>query len=319
MLLIPGIRTFSSSLALAGALAISACSSGSSSATGTGGGGATGSGTNAGGGSTTSTSSSGGTGGEKECPPGPGYKGGEATLAVGTVTATVVDAVTGKGVVGLDVFICGINICLAAVPTQNDGDVTAPGKGTELIAAALKYGDGIGFAKFAVPITSATMDFGALITAALPAKGETIEPGKALVSGGVTLTVPEGGTIIHDELLFDTPEKQQFRAVALPLDKAAATVDPKLGLLAVFGVGPLETVFCPSAAVEFANPDPVQLPAGTAVEFLVHGESAFQEWAPYSGWAKVSDGVVSADGMKISTVAEGGLPVLTTFGVRKKP
>ncbi len=317
MLIVPEIRPLVLALALVGAIAISACSSGSGSATGTGGGDATGGGTNAGGGSTTTGSS--GTGGEKECPPGPGYKGGEATLAVGTVTATMVDAVTGKGVVGLDVFICGINICLAAVPTQNDGTVTAAGAGTEVVAAALKYGDGIAFAKFAVPLTGSAMDFGTLITAALPAEGKTIQPGKAVLSGGVTLTVPEGGTIIHDELLFDTPEKQQFRAVALPLDKAAATVDPKLGLVAVFGVGPLETVFCPSAAVEFANPDPAQLPAGTAVEFLVHGESAFQEWAPYSGWAKVSDGVVSADGTKISTAADGGMPVLTTFGVRKKP
>ncbi len=60
-------------------------------------------------------------------------------------------------------------------------------------------------------------------------------------------------------------------------------------------------------------------PAGTAVEFYIHSVSVDQEWAPYAGWAKVSDGAVSADGKTIATADGQGLPVLEVFGIQKKP
>ena len=60
-------------------------------------------------------------------------------------------------------------------------------------------------------------------------------------------------------------------------------------------------------------------PAGTAVEFFVHGTDVGEYWAPWGGWAKVSDGQVSADGKTISTNGGGGVPELSAFGIRKKP
>jgi len=59
--------------------------------------------------------------------------------------------------------------------------------------------------------------------------------------------------------------------------------------------------------------------AGTDVEFYIHSVDVGQDWAPYAGWAKVSDGKVSADGKTISTAAGQGLPVLEVFGIQKKP
>lgn len=65
-------------------------------------------------------------------------------------------------------------------------------------------------------------------------------------------------------------------------------------------------------------PNSAKWPAGTDVEFVIHGVDVGQEWAAYGKWQKVSDGKVSADGATVSTVDGGGLPVLTAFGVRKK-
>ena len=56
--------------------------------------------------------------------------------------------------------------------------------------------------------------------------------------------------------------------------------------------------------------------AGAAVEFYIHGLDVGQEWAPYAGWAKVSDGKVSDDGTEVVTADGQGIPVLSTFGVR---
>ena len=66
-------------------------------------------------------------------------------------------------------------------------------------------------------------------------------------------------------------------------------------------------------------PNTAGWPAGTEVELFVHGVSIAREYAPYGGWAKVSDGKVSPDGAAISTDPGGGLPVLSVFGVRRRP
>ena len=46
---------------------------------------------------------------------------------------------------------------------------------------------------------------------------------------------------------------------------------------------------------------------------------AHEEWAPYGGWAKVSEGAVSGDGKNISTADGGGLPLVTVVGLRRTP
>lgn len=93
------------------------------------------------------------------------------------------------------------------------------------------------------------------------------------------------------------------------------------GLL--YGLAPAETTICPPAAVTVALPHATTSPndlgwmAGTAVEFWEMTTDTGQTWAPYAGWAKISDGTVSADGTSVSTKPGQGFPFLETFAIRK--
>ena len=53
--------------------------------------------------------------------------------------------------------------------------------------------------------------------------------------------------------------------------------------------------------------------AGTKVEFWVMTTDTAQVYAPYAGWAKISDGVVATDGMSVTTVAGQGFGFLENF------
>jgi hypothetical protein len=298
-------------LALA-ALASGACSS--SPATGTGGGG---SGTTSSG--TTSTTSPGSTtsstGSGPSCPPGPGYGGNETSIQVGSATATVVD-LNGAPVAGVAVQLCGLDICLTDM-TSSQGTVTVSAN-KMMKKPIFKYGDALTFAKLGVPITMATTTLPTLVTGALPATGAAFKVGGDTVSGGVTISIDAGAAVVVDELNYDTPDKQTFRAVQVPVDKIKPMLDPEnLGLEMLFGVSPIETTFCPAAKVTVPNTP--AWPAGTAVEFYAYGVETGQEWAPYGGFTKIADGTVSADGATVSTNDGAGFPVLETFGVRKKP
>jgi hypothetical protein len=50
----------------------------------------------------------------------------------------------------------------------------------------------------------------------------------------------------------------------------------------------------------------------------MNGLDPGEAWAPYAGWAKVSDGTVTADGKSVETDAAQGIPVLGLFGIKKK-
>ena len=74
----------------------------------------------------------------------------------------------------------------------------------------------------------------------------------------------------------------------------------------------------PAAAVTV--PNSARWTAGATVEFYLLGTDVSQQWAPFAGWAKISDGQVSADGATVSTSADAGFPFLdAAFGVRLKP
>lgn len=58
---------------------------------------------------------------------------------------------------------------------------------------------------------------------------------------------------------------------------------------------------------------------GAGVEFWITTVDVGQDFAPYAGWRKVSDGVVSADAGSVSTLPSQGFPTLETFAIRKAP
>jgi hypothetical protein len=146
--------------------------------------------------------------------------------------------------------------------------------------------------------------------------GTAFTTGGNAVSGGVTLAIPAGCVVTVDMLNYETADSQLFRAVQIPVSKEMPVIMPSgltIGIL--IGVAPLETTFCPAVGVTV--PNTAGWPAGTAVEFYLHGVDTFEEWSVYGGWTKVSDGAVSADGTSVSTTG-AGFPVLETFAVVQK-
>lgn len=314
-------------LPLAAVLMAAACSSGAD-PTGTGGstGQTTGTGTTGTGGSSTTSTGTTGTGGGDIACKGSDYSDPNAPkLKVGVVSVTVLDLLGNPAPDDFSVQVCGTNLCFYNKPGSM-GQFTVLGTDMGLQKPLLKLGDARKFAKLGIPVTAAGMDamgntaFGTLTTAALPSSGVALAPGKAVTSGEVTIEMPSDGVAVIDESVYPELVDQQLRAVTIPVDKAKETLaTAPAGIEQLYGVGPLETVFCPAAKVTVPNADAVKWPAGTEVEFWILGlDGVSEEWAPYGEWQKISEGTVSSDGKTISTTSPG-LPLLSTFGIRKKP
>lgn len=288
------------------------------SSTGTGGtgtGGAGGAGT---GGATTSSS---GTGGTPVVCEGPGFTGNEMPVPITSVEATIVDLGTPPmPVANVLTFLCGTDICSDPQNTGVNGQViiNAPNPPGVMKLPAFKYGDGLEYGKFAVRVPDAVNVFPSIAIAKLPplAEGQTLEPGTTVTSGDVTLTIPAETTVEIDYLFYDETEKEGFRTTTITDPAAVIAIDPALNLEIAYAVAPVETLFCP--AVMVTVPNTLGWTAGAEVEFFVHGVDVAQHWAPYGGWAKMSDGRVSADGTTISTSPEGGMSILSVFGIRLK-
>ncbi len=331
--------------AMPGLVLLGACSSGTSTTAGTGGGTSTkttATGSATGGAKTTGVTSGTagdtgtGAGGSATCPPPMTYGGGETTVTgTKSATAVIVDETGAPIAAGQPLYICGIDICSDPAMTTANGGATL----TTMLSMkkpAFKFGDTISYAEFAIPLTTPTVDFtasgtGKIATAKLAGKpGATLTPGAPAVSGDVTLTIPAGATVGIDTIVYDTPDNQKFRAVNVPLTNMGPVLDPVMvgGASAAFkllyAVAPSETTLCPAAKVTVALPHATMTPndlgwaPGTAVEFWIMTTDTGQTYAPYAGWAKMSDGVVSADGTSVSTVDGQGFILLENFAIRLK-
>jgi hypothetical protein len=266
----------------------------------------------------TGAAGSGGTGNTGGEPPEcdvPTVRGSGPELVLDTVSATVVD-LAGDPVANAEVQLCGINLCLYGETDATGQAIVVNGGGDPLDRPAFKYGEGFRFARFALPLDADSEDLGELVTVPLPDSGAEMAAGAEATSGPVTLTIAHGAAVEVDELIYDEPDEQTFRAAQMPVAQIAAGIAVPAGIELVYGVGPLETHFCPAAQVTVQND--AGWAAGADVEFWAHGVDIFEYTAPYGGWAKISDGKVSADGATISTAADQGMLVLTTFGVKLK-
>jgi hypothetical protein len=243
----------------------------------------------------------------------PGYGGGEMAQTIASVSATITD-VSGAPVAGMPVSVTGINISFPGT-TAADGTVTVSVSASAgLKAPAFRYGDGLTYPRLLLPLTKPMPALPALVTAKLPVAGAALMPGTSATSGDLTLTIAADATVLIDALSFDTADKQALRAVTLPPDRLG-DVTGGLGFDVVIAAGPAQTTFCPPAAASV--PNALGWPAGTKVEFLILGGNVSQDWAPWAGWTKVSDGAVSEDGQTIATAPGGGLPVLDVIGIRQ--
>jgi hypothetical protein len=287
-----------------------------------------------GGASSTSTGSGGttattGAGAGMVCPPSMTYGGGEATISGTTATAKIVDE-TGAPVPSQPVYICGINICSDPGMTSATGSVTISSD-LMMKKPAFKFGDALNYAELAIPLAVGTTDFtmggtAVLATGKLSDKpGATLTPGADATSGDVTVSVPAGGSVSVNDLVFCTPSEQELRTVSIPIANVGPVLDPVMvnGMSAdfalLYGLAPSGTLVCPAVKVTVALPANLKATwtAGTAVEFWIMTVDTGQTYAPYAGWAKMSDGVVNADGT-VSTVAGQGFIDLENFAIRLK-
>jgi hypothetical protein len=248
---------------------------------------------------------------------GPGYAGTPEHVEFRHLSATVVDA-NGKPVPHLIAQACGTNLCLNGT-TDGSGHVVIDANASET-KPAFKYGDGVNYARFALPLAGPTVsvDLGSQATFAFdpPALGVPLTPSAEATSRGFTLTLPADLEPIQpDPFDFPTADLQKFRAVEVPVAAAPAAVDGSLGFGLLVALTPSDTALCPPA--KLTVPNSPGWPAGSLVEFFLHGIDVEEQWAPYGGWAKVSAGTVSADGASIATDPDGGLPQLSIVGVRR--
>lgn len=316
------LRYTSPLAAVAALLAGAACGGSGGSTTGSGGTGGSGSTTTTTTTTSTSTSSSSsGTGGDAPVCPGKGYAGGETPAMPNSVTATIVDQ-TGAAVANQPVFICGTDICSAPGTTGADGKVTITTNLT-MKKPAFKFGDAVTYSELSIPISMTDTNVGTVGTPKLPATGPALVAGMDATVGNIKLSIPAGAGIVVNELLYDTPEKQQLRVVEMPLTNLGPVLTPvqidgaPANFEVLYGLSPAGTTVCPAAKITVPNTK--AWPAGTQVEFFVTTVDTAQEFAPYAGWAKMSDGAVSADGTTVSTADGGGFIYLDNFAIRKKP
>lgn len=266
---------------------------------------------------TTTTSSTTSTTAVASCPTPPGFPAGSAQ-SVTSASATITDP-AGAPLSGVVTFIVGLDLASNPMFTATNGTVAVHSPASQLRHPVFSFGDALTFARLEIPFTTPTMSLGALVTARLPQSGAALQPGATATSGGVSIAIAAGATVGIDALTYDNPDKQQLRAVDLPVAQEAAVVTSSgLGLELLFGVSPAGTTFCPSATVTV--PNDAGWPANAAVEFYIQGGDVEQQWAPFGGWAKISDGQVSADATTVSTTPGEGFPFLDAlFGVRLTP
>jgi len=250
-----------------------------------------------------------------ECPAGTNPPSPQNLVTLGLVSGQLVDEQGNPTSAGL-VQICGKNLCINA-------RVGADGKLAEDIAEAMnpepmdapacKFGDGLSWAKLAVPLAAGDTELGTLTTVSLPDFADSVPftPGATISSGGVTLTLAADASVEVDTLTYENEAEQGFRAVALP---EAALLQLDQGFVAGFALSPVETRICPSPALSLENR--VDLAPGAALELYVLGVNVSETLVPYGQWQQVGEGQVSEDGATLEFPE--GLPLLTAIGIREK-
>ncbi len=236
-----------------------------------------------------------------------------------TFNGTVVTT-DGDPVVDDAVQVCGINICLygntdaEGVVRNEDGGVGIPQGEVPLNVPIFKVGDGLERAKVGYSFPAAGDDVSIDgTTIALADSGTTLEGGATAEADGVILSIPAEGLVGLNILEFGDPGQDTFRAAVVPAD-FIDVLAPGQDLIALAGLGPNETIFCPVAGL--AIPNDTDLEAGTEVEFVQQSLETGQFFGAYGQWERVAVGRVSEDGATFETDAGEGIPILSTIGVR---
>lgn len=256
--------------------------------------------------------STGGAGGEASCELPTPQPGTADFVTVTTVDATATDD-GGLPIGGEALQLCGLNGCLYET-TSAIGTVSFTNNlSSETIDRPLfKPGNSIKYGKIGYLFDPAGASPLEGVFPKMVDSGQAIAAGQTVSSAGVELSVPAGGVVDVDALIYDTAAKQTFRAAQVP-EAQVQIVTGSADFAMVFALGPVDTLFCPPAAVSFENY--AALPAGTVVEIWGQELDVKESFGGYGEWSKVADGKVSADGTKIETTG-AGLPVLLTVAIK---
>jgi len=248
------------------------------------------------------------------CDEGPGYREPGEAQQVEAVEARLVD-LDGEPVESELVQVCGLDLCTNG-KSGIDGRVSMT-LGQRFLEPAFKFGEGRVSARFASLLPDEPeIDLGVVRTVRLPELTTAVPlvAGGSVAYDGFELALEAGAEISIDGLSFRTEAERGLRAVAVPIADAPDVVAEGPGLEIVYAATPVETRFCPPAALSIPNSEGWE--PGAAVEVYLHGVDITEEWAPYGGWAQVSEAVVSDDGERIETT-DPGLPVLGVLGFRR--
>ncbi len=296
------------------------------------------SGPGAGGSGNTMTSSSGGgnTGGSggsarNDCTPKDGCEAPEPAHM--GATGVMVDGIQvhyidqdGNNAEGVQTTVCGTNICSTPATSDAGGMVTVDSTSITDGFDDPRFNaghDGMLFAKLSGLIpTTPSHDFGTVRVVRLAdfADGVAINPGETAAQGGVSITLAAEAEIQHS--CVDYPEENQrvFRGAVVDVtgwdDAEKPQIDDSLGIEALVVAMPLGSHICPGVEMTFDNVNGYA--AESEVDIYINGAKTFKHYAPYGQWAKVSEGVVSADGMTITTKENMNIELLGTYGIVPK-
>lgn len=273
---------------------------------GAGGGGGAGSTTSTTTGTTTST-------GGPDCEAPPANPSPANRVAVSNVQATARDE-AGQVIGEFDLQLCGRDTCLYGT-TSVVGTVSfnqGAGDGT-VDKPLFKPGDSLVLGKIGYLYDGQSPFSG--IFPRMVDSSTALAAGASASAAGATIEVPAGGVVVVDDLIYDAPPKQTFRAGAIAAaDVEAVTGDASFAM--VYALGPNETLFCPPAKLTLDNY--AGLAANAEVEFFVQEVNIAEHFGAYGTWNKIGEGTVSADGETVSTNDGEGLPVLLAVAVRLK-
>jgi len=228
-----------------------------------------------------------------------------------TFRGTAVDA-DGQPLVAEPVQVCGINICLFETTNAN-GEVTVAQGEDPLDTPLFKVGDGLVRAKIGYSLPEGDEPQVDGTTIDLVDSGTALATGASAEADGVVLTIADDAAVGLNLLEFGGAGEDTFRAAVVP-SNLTDTIAPGEGFAIVVALGPHETLFCPSAAIEI--PNDTDLAAGTAVEIVQQGLEIGSYFTEYGTWERVALGHVSDDGATIVTDEGQGLPILSSIGVR---
>jgi len=287
------------------ALLGAACSSGKSGATGT----------KDGGGNADADMLDGGDDGAASCAQGCAATMLANATCVGTVQATLVDS-TGAPVPGVDLLVCGDNLCSLPGKTDSQGATTFD-LCEQMVLPALKFIAGPSYVSFATAVTQQNTTFSPITVVPLPSTGAAFPTAAGQVtSGPVTLQVA-AGAVTFDVSQPDDAATQSFRAAQVDVAKVPAPLPSSITLAAIWGLAPVNATLNPPGTLTI--PNSASWPAGSKVDFYMNGaEPVAAAPVPYGSWGPVGTGTVSQDGSTITTDTGtgNGIPVLSMVGVR---